>query len=94
LAPDDDPLRVATESSDVVSCPLHSTSLIEKADILFIETRRVGESENVNAVIERQNDVVLGPLDPLSGNLSWDIHTAGAYDYQSSLESNLQASTY
>lgn len=78
LAPDDDPLRVATESSDVVSSPFHSTSLIEETDILFIEARCVWESEDVDAVVERQDDVVLGSLDPLGGNLSWDIHTTSA----------------
>jgi len=53
LAPDDDPFGVPTEGSDVVSGPFNGTSLVEEADVLIFEAWRVGESENIHAVVER-----------------------------------------
>lgn len=62
LAKDGDALRVAAEGRDVVLDPLQGEALVEVASVLGAlgDLRGVGEAEDVGAVVDGDDDNVLG----------------------------------
>ena len=77
LTPEHHPRRITSERRDVLPTPFDRRTLVEEAQVLFLQAAGIGETEDVDAVVEGDDDVVCRTVDPLRGDLVGDILAAG-----------------
>lgn len=75
LSEDDDPIRVAAETKDVVFNPFHCRALVAKTGVLF-DTWSTGEAKDSKTVVHCYHDHVFIIGEVLAG-VEWGVRSVG-----------------
>src|SRR5688572_12775071 len=70
-----DTVRVTAKRCNVVANPLKSSTLVHDAEVLLAQATSIGEPEDVEAVVDADNNVLLRSLNPGRGNLPGQVDT-------------------